>query len=227
MRRYHPQIKICGLTDPDEAEASARAGADAIGLVFYPPSPRHVTLDQAARIAGRLPDHVTAVGVFVNPGLDEVSHAVSRCGLKAIQLHGVESPEFVVNIIRENGDLKVVKALFAAKSPGLQEAPRYDVAGYLVECGKGRLPGGNALQWNWALAKPMGRQYPLILAGGLSPDTVAEAISAGLPDAVDASSGLEASPGHKDLEKVHAFIEAVQQAHVAYIGHERMIREIF
>jgi phosphoribosylanthranilate isomerase len=176
MERSFPQIKICGLTDAAEAEACAHSGADAIGLVFYPPSPRHVTPDQAGAIVARLPDHVVAVGVFVDPSMDELAHIVAHCGLTAVQLHGVESPEFIRRVKRRMA-AKVIKALFTAKSPGLADAPRYDVAGYLVECGKGRLPGGNAEQWNWALAEPFGRQYPLVLAGGLGVDTVGRAIA--------------------------------------------------
>jgi len=226
MERSFPQIKICGLTDADEAEACALSGADAIGLVFYPPSPRHVTPDQAGAIVARLPEHVVAVGVFVDPSMDELAHTVAHCGLTAVQLHGVESPEFARRVKRRMA-AKVIKALFTEKSPGLADAPRYDVAGYLVECGKGRLPGGNAEQWNWALAEPFGRQYPLVLAGGLGVDTVGRAIAACRPDAVDASSALEAAPGRKDLFKVHDFIETVRQTRTIYAKQGKQLQAIF
>ena len=226
MNRLYPQIKICGLTDPEEARACAQCGADAIGLVFYPPSPRHVTMEQAAAIAARLPDYVHAVGVFVNPDMGELERIIAHCGLSAVQLHGAEPPEFAGNL-KNRTPAKVIKALFTAKPPGLADAYRYDVSGYLVECGKGRLPGGNAKAWNWALAEPFGRHYPLVLAGGLGPETVVRAISACWPDAVDASSGLEVAPGHKDLAKVESFIETVRQTSALYDTRNREIRSIF
>jgi phosphoribosylanthranilate isomerase len=194
--------------------------------VFYPPSPRHVTPDQAGAIVARLPDHVVSVGVFVDPSLDELAHIVAHCGLTAVQLHGVESPEFIRRFKRRMA-ATVIKALFTAKSPGLADAPRYDVAGYLVECGKGRLPGGNAEQWNWALAEPFGRQYPLVLAGGLGVDTVSRAIAVCRPDAVDASSALEAAPGRKDLSKVHDFIKTVRQTRTIYAKQGKQVQAIF
>jgi phosphoribosylanthranilate isomerase/indole-3-glycerol phosphate synthase/phosphoribosylanthranilate isomerase len=166
------------------------------------------------------------VGVFVDPGLDELVRVIARCSLQAVQLHGVESPDFVTDLRKRTGT-RIIKTLFAARAPGLADAQRYDVAAYLVECGKGRLPGGNAMRWNWALAEPFGRQHPMVLAGGLAPATVARAISACLPDAVDASSGLEAAPGHKDLAKVNAFIETVHQTSALYDAQEKEIQTIF
>jgi phosphoribosylanthranilate isomerase len=226
MNRMHPQIKICGLTDPDEARAVADCGADAIGLVFHPPSPRHVGLDRASEIVAALPGHVAAVGVFVNPAAADLDRAVDACGLRAVQLHGAEPPEFIANV-RRRGDLRVIKALFTTRSPGLTDAERYAVDGFLVECGSGKLPGGNAETWNWALAEPFGRSHPLVLAGGLDPVTVGPAIGAALPDAVDASSGLERSPGRKDPAKVDAFIRAVRSTGARYADSGRAIRTIF
>ena len=207
MTFYRPEIKICGLTRPDEAVACAEAGADAIGLVFYPPSPRHLTPQQASEISLALPDQTARVGVFVNCPVSDMQRLIEECRLTAVQLHGQEPPD-VARKLRGRGVL-VIKALFVNKPPLISEAPRYPDTAFLVECGKGRLPGGNALSWNWAEVKPLGESYPLILAGGLSQNTIALAVSEAAPDAVDVSSGVESSPGCKDIQKVRALIHAI------------------
>lgn len=225
VKQYYPQIKVCGLTRPEQAVACAQLGADAIGLVFFEKSPRNVTLAQAAAIAGALPSRVSAVGVFVNPSRDGLIQTVERCGLDMVQLHGNEPAEFVAGI---QADLKarVIKVLFTSRSPGLTDAGHYDADGFLVECGQGALPGGNAMAWNWELAETFGRHYPLILAGGLAASNVAGAIGACLPDAVDASSGLEAAPGVKDIDKVADFIARVKQTETLYRARGKTIRPI-
>ncbi len=215
MVETKPQIKICGLTVPREAAQIAAMGANAIGLVFFPPSPRHLELDQARAVSAVIPAHVATVGVFVNPAWDYVAEVVQQCGLGAVQLHGQESPDLAARICSELG-VRVIKALFTEKEPGLSAADRYDVSGFLVECGKGRLPGGNAMVWDWGAAASFVRTYPTVLAGGLTPDNVHEAILAAMPDAVDASSGLEAAPGRKDLQKAKTFIHAVKRCVVHY-----------
>jgi phosphoribosylanthranilate isomerase len=225
-QRHYPEIKVCGLTRPDEAKACADLGADAVGLVFYPPSPRNVTLEQAAAIKDILPSSVAAAGVFVDPSPEALLQTVNRVGLDVIQLHGAESPEYVSQLSRQT-DRKIIKALFAKKAPGMQLAHTYRVNGFLVECGYGPLPGGNAMAWDWGAARPFAQQHPLILAGGLGPETVEDAIAACLPDAVDASSALEDRPGRKDLSKVKHFIQAIKGSAVHYASGERRIRPIF
>lgn len=206
---HSPQIKICGLTIPDQAAQCAALGADAIGLVFFPPSPRHLELPQARAVVEAIPQTTLTVGVFVNPEWDFLAATVEQCALGGVQLHGQEAPEMAAHVSDELG-VRVIKCLFTEKQPGLDLADRYHVDGYLIECGKGRLPGGNAMAWNWAAAAAFARTYPTVLAGGLTPDNVQHAIAAALPDAVDASSGLEAAPGRKDLQKVERFIAAVR-----------------
>lgn len=225
-QRNYPEIKVCGLTRPDEATACAELGADAVGLVFYPPSPRNVSIEQAAAITDVLPSSVSAVGVFVDPPLEQLLQTVNRVGLDVIQLHGAESPEYVSQLSRQT-DRKIIKVLFASKAPGMQLAPTYRVNAFLVECGHGPLPGGNAMAWDWAAARPFAQQHPLILAGGLAPETVEDAIAAALPDAVDASSALESQPGRKDLSKVKRFIQAIQRSAAHYTSGDRHIRPIF
>lgn len=204
-----PQIKICGLTREDEAAGCSAAGADAIGLIFFSRSPRHVTDDQARSISAAVSRRSRTVGVFVNEVYDEIVRKVSYCGLSAVQLHGNESPDLVKRL--SDDGIRVIKALFADAAPPLSDANLYCASAFLVECSKGPLPGGNAMAWDWGAAKNFGMNYPLILAGGLSPDNVKTAIFAARPLAVDVSSGVEQSPGRKDLEKVSRFMEAVSE----------------
>jgi len=206
--RFRPQLKICGLTDPAQAVECARLGADAVGLVFFPKSPRHVTDDLARRICAALPSSVARVGVFVNASFDVVKAKADGCGLTAVQLHGRETPELVDRLKAEG--LTVIKALFVDGRPELTAAPDYRASAFLVECSKGPLPGGNAMAWDWGAALKFGQRHPLVLAGGLAPENVARAIADARPAAVDVSSGVEAAPGTKDLAKVAAFIEAVR-----------------
>lgn len=221
-----PRIKICGLTDPAQAAACAAAGADAIGLIFHPPSPRYVTLDQAAAIADALPPTVPAVGVFVNVGWEQLAATVRYCRLGAVQLHGNE-PQSLVERLQDSFDVVVIKALFAAKKPRLTDADRYRASAYLVECGRGVQPGGNALTWEWGAAADLARRHPTVLAGGLDADNVARAVADALPDAVDVSSGVEAAPGRKDPAKVARFIAAVRQTGPLYAQGRRVVREVW
>jgi len=205
-----PQIKICGLTQPKEAIGCAGAGADAIGLVFFSKSPRNVTIEQARSVVRALPRTAATVGVFVNADFEFIMKRVDRCGLSTVQLHGRESSGLATRLMAEG--VGVIKALFVDGRPGLDNAADYHVDGYLVECAKGPLPGGNAMAWDWGAAADVGRRYPLILAGGLCEDNVSDAIAACRPAAVDVSSGVEASPGRKDARRVSQFIEAVQSS---------------
>jgi len=204
------QVKICGLTRVAEAVACAQAGARAIGCVFYSGSPRHVDTAVAAEIRRALPPGIACVGVFVDESFRNVMRIVDRTGFAAVQLHGNETPEFAARLNRER--IFVIKALFLNRAPGIAEAPQFPASVFLVECGKGPLPGGNARTWNWGEAAPFGERHPLILAGGLTPENAAQAVRAASPDAIDVSSGVEAGPGRKDLRKVEQLIAAVSAA---------------
>jgi len=204
VKLYKPQVKICGLTSAETAAACAELGADAIGCVFFPKSPRHLTEQRAREICGALPPEVKKVGVFVNETYADIMRKVDRCGLTAVQLHGREPPELVEKLLNE--PIAVIKALFASGTPSLADAKNYRPSAFLAECGTGVLPGGNALTWDWQQARKISDAYPVILAGGLSPENVLAAIAAGRPAAVDVSSGVEKAPGIKDLTKVKAFI---------------------
>lgn len=221
-----PQIKVCGLTVPEEAAACATLGADAIGLVFYPPSPRYLELPQATTVAAALPAQVCTVGVFVDPSWGFLNEAIAACRLGAVQLHGRESGDFIDRLCR-TFPVKVIKGLFATKAPRLEDADTYPASAFLVECGRGAQPGGNAQAWDWGAAADFARRYPTILAGGLTPDNVADAIAAARPAAVDASSGLEAAPGRKDLRKVERFIAAVRSTAALYEHTPAAVRPVF
>jgi len=204
------QVKICGLTRVDEAVACAAAGAHAIGLVFYPRSRRCIRAETAREIRRALPPAVACVGVFVDAPPETVLQAARSAGLGAVQLHGCEPPEVIGQLRREG--LFVIKALFAERAPAFEDAPRYCPSAFLVECGQGALPGGNALAWDWSAASGIGLESALILAGGLTPLNAGQAICAASPDALDVSSGVETAPGRKDIRKVEAFIRAATAA---------------
>lgn len=219
MSFHRLEIKICGLRDPAEAAACAAAGADAIGLVFYEPSPRAVTPQQARRVVNALPHGVEAVGVFVNEAVARVRAIAEEAGLFSVQLHGEETPDMVEDL--RAGGLRVIKALKSLKDGGeklLQDAARYAAAdAWLVEGGMrgGALPGGNGLAWAWSGASTLHcAARPFALAGGLSPENIREAILAARPHAVDLSSGVERAPGVKDLARVAATVAVVRAAGV-------------
>ena len=202
-----PQIKICGITVVEDAIACVSLGADAIGLMFYPKSPRCVDNRTAADICSVIRTGVAKIGVFVDAGYDEIMNKVEYCGLTGVQLHGEESPD-LANRLHKNG-LLVIKALFTNKTSLLKEAKNFPDAVFLVESGAGLLPGGNGLSWDWESVRAFGQKHPMILAGGLSPTNVVGAIAEAAPAAVDVSSGVEVSPGRKDYEKIRIFIQAV------------------
>lgn len=212
-----PQIKICGLTSVDEAVECAELGADAIGLVFYPKSPRFVRDEMAQDISKSVAGIAKTVGVFVNEPYDHIMKKVESCSLSAVQLHGQEPPALVDKLREKN--IVVIKALFINDVPSFADIETYNANAYLVEYAQGPLPGGNAMAWPWQQVSQTNRHYPLVLAGGLNPDNVAEAITTALPDTVDISSGVEQSPGRKDINKVSAFIASVRRCSVNFQRH--------
>ncbi len=225
--RSGPQVKICGLTTPAQAQQCAILGADAIGLVFYAKSPRNLSTRQAGKICRGLPPGVAAVGVFVDMPVEKIVSITSANGIRTVQLHGRETPSQVARLSRAG--LKVIKALFTNRQPDIAQARRYESAvAFLVECGQGKLPGGNALTWDWKLPGKLFQRQPVILAGGLDPENIDTALRTGRPDAVDVSSGVELAPGQKDLRKVEAFLSAVKGASGDwYQSENRIPRRVF
>ncbi len=207
---HPPFIKVCGLTEPKNALECTHAGADAIGLVFFEKSPRNVSLAQACEITRVLPQNVIPWGVFVDAPFERIMEIQKACGLKAVQLHGNEPPELLEKL--SNRGLMVIKALFKARQPFLTDADIYPHAThFLVEYGKGALPGGNAETWDYALLTGMATPKPVILAGGLTPENVIRAVALAKPWGLDISSGVEKSPGIKDIHKVQSFISKARQ----------------
>lgn len=204
-------IKICGLTRPDNALECALLEPDAIGLVFYEKSPRNVSINQAKDICSSLPGSVSKIGVFVDKTYEQIIKIVELTGLTGVQLHGNESPALVDKLIKKN--LIVIKALFAAREPFLEQAKEFNNASYLlIEYGKGILPGGNAESWDYELSLKLKTTCPVILAGGLDSGNVVQAIRSVQPAGVDISSNVEKKPGVKDLKKVKSFIQAARSA---------------
>jgi len=202
------RIKICGITNLSDALAAVDAGADALGFMFYEPSPRHITLTAAAEIIRDLPPFVTAVGVFVDASQDFVRRAMEECGLDALQFHGNEPPDFCRQFSK-----RTIKAFRVRDAASLKELPQYPTSAWLLDSFVPDRLGGSGAKFDWELAcsaKKFGR--PIILAGGLTPENVAEAVRLVRPFAVDVSSGVESQPGRKDHGKMRAFILAGRAA---------------
>jgi phosphoribosylanthranilate isomerase len=201
------QVKICGLRHPEHAALCVEHGAGALGCVFHPKSPRHVRMARAREVVAAVQGHILAVGVFVDAGWERILRVRDACGIEAVQLHGTESPDLVERLLAEQ--MTVIKTLFAAREPLLSEAERYRPSAFLLECGRGPLPGGNAEAWDWSSAATIARHRPLVLAGGLDAGNVRQAIRRARPDGVDVSSGVESAPGIKDPERIRSFLQAV------------------
>lgn len=204
------RVKICGITRAEDAVAAARLGADAIGLMFYPSSPRCVTPERARAIARALPPFVTLVGVFVDPAPEAVMAVLSQVPLHLLQFHGDEAPEFCAGF-----GLDYIKA--ARVRPGLdlvQYAARHGAArGLLLDAYVSGAHGGTGQSFDWALI-PRELPLPLVLSGGLDASNVAEAVRRVRPWAVDVSSGVESAKGIKDPARISAFIRGVRDADV-------------
>jgi len=196
------KVKICGITNIDDALQAVQAGADALGFVFFEKSPRFVEPERAAAIIAGLPPLVQVVGLFVNAPLDLVNAAADRCGLDLVQLHGEETPSYCASVRR-----RVMKAFRVRGMESLATMADYRVAGYLLDAYSPHSYGGTGARFDWDCAVSAKGHGPIILAGGLDPDNVAAAVAKVAPFAVDVSSGVESSPGRKDPEKVTNFIK--------------------
>ncbi len=199
------RVKICGITRLYDALAAVDLGADAIGLNFWPGSKRFIAPADARAIVSRLPPFVAAVGVFVDPTREEVLRARDLSGVGVVQLHGDEPPELCASI-----PLPVVKAIRVSGSHALAALASYEVRAFLLDA-PGPDYGGSGDVFDWKLAAGAAREVPVILAGGLHPGNVAEAIRAVRPWAVDVASGVESAPGVKDAEKMRLFIARAKE----------------
>jgi phosphoribosylanthranilate isomerase len=202
-------IKICGITNLEDALAAAELGVDVLGFNFYKPSPRYIAPESAREIIKQLPRAVLAVGVFVNEESPESVLAIAKeAGVSGLQLHGDESPEFCKELSATS--YYVIKALAAGAGFDMQQAEAYDleVDAILLDTKDNDLRGGTGRVFDWSIARQVKQLLPkLYLAGGLSPENIAEAIERVSPYAVDACSSLEDAPGKKNHARMRAFVE--------------------
>lgn len=200
------KVKICGITNLPDGIAAAEAGADALGFMFYDQSPRNISIEAAAALIHQLPPFVMKVGVFVNAPEDIVLRASRECGLNLLQFHGDETPEYCMQF-----GLMSMKAFRIRDAASLQGLQNYPTDAWLLDAYSPDKPGGTGETFNWDLAlEARGWGRPIFLAGGLTPENVAEAVRRAQPYGVDVSSGVEATPGRKDHAKVRAFIQAAK-----------------
>ena len=208
------RVKICGITNLDDAAEAVLLGAWAIGLIHYDESPRRVESAEAVAIAAAFRRKCEVVGVFVNPELDEVAKAVEDEGLTMVQLSGKEGPSFCAEVARKTG-VKVIKAVHVLSAADIHAAEAFRTDLHLFDRrDTGGLWGGTGESFDWGLLRERRSKVPAILAGGLRPENVAEAISVTHPHAVDVASGVEAEPGRKDHAAMSAFFEAAKAASV-------------
>ena len=203
------RVKICGITRAQDARAAALAGADAIGLVFYPPSPRCLSLDWARQLAIEMPPFVTSVALFVNPSAAEVSAVLERVRPAMLQFHGEEDPVFCAQF-----GVPYLKACRMGPGVDLLEylRPYAGAAGWLLDSHVAEY-GGVGESFDWSLV-PAVRSHPIVLSGGLRSENVREAVRRVRPWAVDVSSGVESAKGIKDAAKIAAFVAEVRNADV-------------
>jgi phosphoribosylanthranilate isomerase len=216
-----PRVKICGITNLDDAELAVELGAWALGMIFYEGSPRRCSLAEAQRISARLRRDVEICGVFVNAPLGQVVETSEGLGLTMLQFHGDEGPSFCAEAARRTGS-RVIKTAQVSGPGDVRDLERFHVDFHLLDtravpdesgsAGPG-LRGGTGETFDWTLLAARRSTIPLILSGGLSAENVVEAIAVCRPYAVDTASGTEAAPGHKDPERLRAFFAAVKSGH--------------
>ena len=214
------EVKICGLDRPESVAAAAAAGADYAGFVFYPRSPRNLSPARAAELIGLVPEGVVRVGLFVDPGDEQIDRVLEAASLDLLQLHGGETPDRVGEI-KERTRLPVMKVISVAAAADLERADDFrGIADRFLFDTKpptdmtDALPGGNALMFDWRLLSERRIEAPWMLAGGLTDRNVAEAIQISGAGAVDVSSGVEDRPGVKNVDKIQRFIGAVRSVPV-------------
>jgi phosphoribosylanthranilate isomerase len=205
------KIKFCGITAVDDAELAVAAGAWAVGLIFWPGSPRRCDQDVASEIAATVRRRVDVAGVFVNATLDHVSEIAEATGLTMLQLHGDEGPAYCGEAARRTG-CKVIKAVRVRSGADVQALASFHTDYHLLDSYAAGVPGGTGETFSWDIARTHRGAAPVILSGGLVPGNVGEAIAAVRPFAVDVASGVERAPGKKDPDKLQAFAAAVRAA---------------
>lgn len=209
------RIKVCGMREMAEVAAVVAAGVDAIGLIFAEQSPRYIAPERAREIVKSLPPFVEAVGVFVDQDAAAVNEIVRYCGLTKVQLHGAESPAYCAEIV-----CRVVKVFRVQASLATEDLTPYagEVAAFLFDTFQEKIAGGTGQTFAWHLLEKLAPPRPVVLAGGLTPDNVGEAVRQARPFAVDLNSGVELAPGRKDINKVRAAVARIAAADAAFRG---------
>jgi phosphoribosylanthranilate isomerase len=203
------KVKVCGITNPDDALEAVEEGVDALGFNFYPSSPRHIDPGEARGIISRLPPFVVTVGLFVNVADPrDVDRTARAAGVQVLQLHGDETPDYCLRL----SGWTLIKALRVGPGPIREEPDQYPVSALLLDAHDESLFGGTGKVFDWSLATRVRGSRPIILAGGLNPENVARAIRTVHPYAVDVCSGVERSPGRKDAARLRAFMSEVRNA---------------
>ena len=205
MANLQIKVKICGMTQLKDALFAVEQGVDAVGFIFYKKSPRAVTMKTVREIITKLPPLVDTVGVFVNESAERVNKIADYCGLDLVQLHGEESPAFCRKIHR-----RVIKAFRVKDLQSIKQLEKFPVSGFLLDTFSDDLHGGTGKTFDWNLALSAKKMGPVILAGGLTPRNILQAVRQVRPYGVDVCSGVEKSPGIKDLEKVRAFLKNIR-----------------
>lgn len=212
--RGRTRIKMCGITRKKDAEAGVEAGLDALGFIFYEKSPRNVAPDFVREVVATIAPFVDCVGVFVDRDRQEVEEIVAYCGLSHAQLHGSENPKYCERLERFASPCRVIKAFRVGEQSTPSEFSPYDdvVRGYLLDTYVKDSAGGTGKTFDWNIIQGLNLQRPMILAGGLGPDNVLQAIESVSPYGVDVNSGVETAPGIKDHAKLYDFVSKVRQA---------------
>ena len=205
MANLQIKVKICGMTQLKDALFAVEQGVDAVGFIFYKKSPRAVTMKTVREIIKKLPPLVETVGVFVNESAERLNKIADYCGLDLVQLHGEESPAFCRKIHR-----RVIKAFRVKDLQSIKQLEKFPVSGFLLDTFSDDLHGGTGKTFDWNLALPAKKIGPVILAGGLTPRNIRQAVRRVRPYGVDVCSGVEKSSGIKDLEKVRAFLKNIR-----------------
>ena len=196
------KVKICGMTNLNDVKVAVDGGVDAVGFIFYKKSPRSVTMQAVRKIVLELPPFVDSVGVFVNETAEQINKIADRCNLDRVQLHGNESPTFCKKIRR-----RVIKAIRVKDIQSLKKLSDYPVSSFLLDTFSEDQYGGTGRVFDWNLAYPAKKYGPIILAGGLTPINVHQAIQSIQPYGVDVCAGVESQPGIKDHKKMQTFLK--------------------
>ncbi len=199
------KVKICGMTNLKDVKVAVDGGVDAVGFIFYKKSPRSVTMQAVRKIVLELPPFVDSVGVFVNETAEQINKIADRCNLDRVQLHGNESPTFCKKIRR-----RVIKAIHVKDIQSLKKLSDYPVSSFLLDTFSEDQYGGTGRVFDWNLAYPAKKYGPIILAGGLTPNNVRQAIQRIQPYGIDVCSGVESQPGIKDHKKMQTFLKNVK-----------------